>query len=132
MEEVDGFLDRVQTQLQQSFDEKQVLIDEASTLRSQVDQLRLRLASAREEIDASRQIASKPTGQETIVVERDSAEGGVEVDNITALVGLEQLRAARETVRDMLMEQLGLVDRVRLPGDQGFRSDSSGSDVDAP
>ena len=125
MTEVDAFLDAIESAITFYSAQTQTSLDEADALRSQVQQLQARLASAQAELDECRQLASQPAadGHDTIitVVARDT-DGQTTAENPVVKPspspmdgeGLSALIKVRDDVRRMLTEQLRIVDDVRI------------------
>lgn len=122
MPEVDAFLDRIEAALEAHSSELQHSRDEADALRSQVQQLQARLASANAELDECRALSASQEsadGHDTIVtVMKDEAD--TETTAETPVVGAvsqpgwEELVRVRDDVRRMLTEQLKLVEDLDL------------------
>lgn len=140
MAEVDAFLDTIETAIEHYSSQSQQSRDEVEALRSQVEQLQLRLAATHAELEQCQalalergQVALGHSGQEhdTLITEipgessgdAESVENQVVDTEITAenpIVRTDQaeqraaLRQVRDDVRRMLNEQLELVDRLRI------------------
>ena len=125
MTEVDAFLDAIESAITFYSAQTQASVDEADALRSQVQQLQARLASAQAELDECRLLASQPAadGHDTVITEIAS-EADIETTAENPVVnssigpardqGLSALIKVRDDVRRMLTEQLRLVDDVRI------------------
>lgn len=125
MTEVDAFLDAIESAITFYSAQTQTSLDEADALRSQVQQLQARLASAQAELDECRQLASQPAadGHDTIItVVASDTDGQTTAENPVVKPspspmdgeGLSALIKVRDDVRRMLTEQLRIVDDVRI------------------
>ena len=129
MAEVDAFLDQVEGTITLTSSEGQRLGDEVEALRSQVQQLQGRLAAAQRELqDAqSTPIASPDEGHATVITPTDDGASAATVQNLDGAsttenvvvgdvspVNGESLAAIRDRVREMLTQQLALVDDLDI------------------
>ncbi len=130
MAEVDAFLDAIEAAIEHYASQSQQSRDEAEALRSQVEQLQLRLAATQAELDQCQtstlergQGAIGLSGQEhdTLITEIPGASfDDVEITAENPVVRTDEaeqraaLRQVRDDVRRMLNEQLELVDRLRI------------------
>ncbi|MCH1405460.1 MAG: DivIVA domain-containing protein [Candidatus Nanopelagicales bacterium] len=129
MAEVDAFLDQVEGTITLTSSEGQRLGDEVEALRSQVQQLQGRLAAAQRELqDAqSTPIASPDEGHATVITPTDDGASAATVQNLDGAsttenvvvgdvspVNGESLAVIRDRVREMLTQQLALVDDLDI------------------
>jgi cell division septum initiation protein DivIVA len=129
MAEVDAFLDQVEGTITLTSSEGQRLGDEVEALRSQVQQLQGRLAVAQRELqDAqSTPIASPDEGHATVITPTDDGASAATVQDLDGAsttenvvvgdvppVNGESLAAIRDRVREMLTQQLALVDDLDI------------------
>ncbi len=129
MAEVDAFLDQVEGTITLTLSETQRLGDEVEALRSQVQQLQGRLAAAQRELqDAqSTPIASPDEGHATVITPTDDGASAATVQDLDGAsttenvvvgdvspVNGESLAAIRDRVREMLTQQLALVDDLDI------------------
>lgn len=129
MAEVDAFLDQVEGTITLTSSEGQRLGDEVEALRSQVQQLQGRLAAAQRELqDAqSTPIASPDEGHATVITPTDDGASAATVQDLDGAsttenvvvgdvspVNGESLAAIRDRVREMLTQQLALVDDLDI------------------
>lgn len=130
MAEVDAFLDTVEAAIEGHAREVQSMGDESEALRSQVQQLQLRLAAAQAELDDARNAsistqsahtrADESSGeQETVItpIESPSAQDVMSTAENPVVVlpdGMDDLIGVRDRVRQMLQEQLALVDALPI------------------
>lgn len=121
MDEVDAFLDIVEADAGQYADELQRSRDGESVLRAQCDQLQSRLTVAEQRLaDAlsaasTSMVVAPPLDVSDIVADDPEAQSVLAIAQRTAdeIVRYAEARAeaVRASVRAMLSEQLGLVDR---------------------
>jgi cell division septum initiation protein DivIVA len=129
MAEVDAFLDQVEGTITLTTSEGQRLGDEVEALRSQVQQLQGRLAAAQRELqDAqSTPIASPDEGHATVITPTDDGASAATIQDLDGAsttenvvvgdvppVNGESLAAIRDRVREMLTQQLALVDDLDI------------------
>ncbi len=129
MAEVDAFLDQVEGTITLTLSETQRLGDEVEALRSQVQQLQGRLAAAQRELqDAqSTPIASPDEGHATVITPTDDGASAATVQDLDGASTTENvvvgdvppvnggsLAAIRDRVREMLTQQLALVDDLDI------------------
>ena len=129
MAEVDAFLDQVEGTITLTSSEGQRLGDEVEALRSQVQQLQGRLAAAQRELqDAqSTPVAAPDEGHATVITPTDDGASAATVQNLDGAsttenvvvgdvspVNGESLAAIRDRVREMLTQQLALVDDLDI------------------
>ena len=128
MDEVDAFLDVIETELAQLADELEGRRDAEGLLRTQCDQLQARLSAAEERLAATAVLAATPAPTNEPQAPADIAhlvQGDAEATTVLAIaertadeiVHYAQVRAdrIRAAVRAMLSEQLALVDREQGP-----------------
>ncbi|MDP1879107.1 MAG: DivIVA domain-containing protein [Actinomycetota bacterium] len=124
MDEVDAFLDVIESELAQLADELQGKREAEALLRTQVDQLQSRLSLAEERLAATAVLSAPPAEPVEPQPPADISElvaGDPEAMTVLAIaertadeiVHYAQVRAdrIRAAVRGMLAEQLALVDR---------------------
>lgn len=123
MDEVDAFLDIVEADIAQYADDLQRLRDSEAVLRTQCDQLQSRLAAAEVRLSRQPEVAAvapavevpEPPDVSQIVAGDAEAETVIAIAERTAdeIIRFAESRAEaiRGSVRTMLNEQLGRVDR---------------------
>ncbi|MDO8310202.1 MAG: DivIVA domain-containing protein [Actinomycetota bacterium] len=127
MDEVDAFLDVIESELAQLADELQGKRDAEALLRTQVDQLQSRLSAAEERLAATAVLPASPAAPVEASEPQPPADisalvaGDPEAMTVLAIaertadeiVHYAQVRAdrIRAAVRGMLAEQLAMVDR---------------------
>lgn len=122
MSEVDSFLDTIESALETYSANVRHTRDEADALRSQVQQLQLRLAAAQAELDECRALSVSDhtsDGHDTIVtIISDEADVETTAENLVVgsapHLGFTQLRRVRDDVRRMLTEQLRIVEDLDI------------------
>lgn len=129
MAEVDAFLDQVEATIAHTSSEGQRLGDEVEALRSQVQQLQGRLAAAQRELQEAQptSVAAPDEGHATVITPTDDGASVATVQNLDGAsttenvvvgdvppVGRESLVAIRDRVREMLTQQLALVDDLGI------------------
>lgn len=123
MKEVDAFLDNVESAIAHYSTGAQHARDDAAALRSQVAQLQARLAAVQSELEQCQEATGAsthvPAEHDTIVTERPvtpDAQTTAETPIVTGLAEAthDRLVRVRDEVRSMLVEQLGIVDRLRI------------------
>ena len=122
MSEVDAFLDTIEAALESYSSELRHTRDEADALRSQVQQLQARLASAQLELDECRALSAPQAtvdGHDTIVsVMTDESDTEKTAENpavgVVPQSGWGDLIRVRDDVRRMLTEQLEIVEKLDL------------------
>ena len=123
MAEVDAFLDQVEDTIAHTSSEGQRLGDEVEALRSQVQQLQGRLAAAQRELQEAQStpVAAPDEGYATVITPTDDGASTTEdvVVSDVPPVGQEGLVAIRDRVREMLTQQLALVDDLDIDAPDG-------------
>ena len=134
MAEVDAFLDQVEDTIAHASSEGQRLGDEVEALRSQVQQLQRRLAAAQRELQEAQStpVAAPDEGHATVITPTDDGASAATVQNLDGAsttenvvvadvppVGQESLVAIRDRVREMLTQQLALVDDLDIDAPDG-------------
>ena len=129
MGEGDAFLDQVEGAIARGSSEGQRLGDEVEALRSQVQQLQGRLAAAQRELQEAQSttVARPDEGHATAITPADDGEpaatahdfdGASTTENVVVgdvpSVSRGSLVAIRDRVREMLTQQLALVDDLDI------------------
>ena len=119
MKEVDAFLDVIESTISAQSEQSQHLRDEADALRSQVQQLQVRLAGVQAELDECRVLCTpiSEDGHTTVVTEvGSSADTATTAEN--PIIASDDQRVAlvkvRDDVRRMLTDQLRIVDELTI------------------
>jgi len=126
MSDVDAFLDKVEAAITHYSANYQRAKDDADALVSQVQQLQSRLAAVNAELAECKEQMTKgvPSGEHDTVITAISASSDAESTAENPVVTaadvsvLHSLVKVRDGVRQMLTEQLLLVDELKLPTDQ--------------